>query len=68
MLLKNSRPGWKSLSVTNTLAHRALLYVTKKIKCCEYGFWIITENKIVLVDKTVCEYGPRYLRKLEDSS
>jgi hypothetical protein len=38
------RVSWKGLPGTNTLAYRALLLATKKMKCCEYGPWSHIDN------------------------
>ncbi len=36
--------GWKGLSVTNAVAYWVHSYVTKKMKCCEYGPWDPIQN------------------------
>jgi hypothetical protein len=39
--------GWKSLTVTNTLAYWAHSCVTNKIKCSEYDSWCFLQKPTI---------------------
>jgi len=38
--------GWKGFSGSNTLAYWVNPKVTKKKKCCEYGPYLLTNNRL----------------------